>query len=165
MFEPGRYPQSTRTRKIIVKIFCPFLFSIYLGYSFNPQLFMRRSLVCTINTCGGRAGHGSVLSAASRKPVLNDGSDNPPTRKKSKSNNAATEPVAVIAAHVAPNSVSAKKVVAPNANSRTATDTPAPQPLNPMIVATPAISIKKKKPVPSPSSDLLDRDDSESAMR
>ena len=189
----GRYPQLTRTRKMIAKTLFSFLLfsSFHLGYSFVAEVFRRHSLIPTVTTCGGRAGHGSVLSAASRMPVFNeeeeeqlrkimagefwdddmpDFSDNLPTREKSKAKSAAAEPAAAVAVRVAPNSASAKKVVAPNANWRTATDTPVPQPLNPLLIPKPATLIKKKKPVPTPSSDFLDfsdldYDDFESAMR
>ena len=98
-----------------------------------------------------------------------DFSDNLPTREKVRAKvvTSAAPPVT----NVASNSVSEKRVTAPNANWRTATDAERAQTkANPLLIPKPAPLIKKKKPVPAPSSDYLDfsdldYDDFESAMR
>ena len=99
-----------------------------------------------------------------------DFSDNLPTREKVRVKSAATAAPPRPAA-AALNSDSEKKVTAPNANWRTATDAAVAQSkANPLLIPKPPPLIKKKKPVPAPSSDYLDfsdldYDDFESAMR
>lgn len=98
-----------------------------------------------------------------------DFSDNLPTKERKRAKSVEV-PMAAPVAAVVPNSASAKKVLAPNANWRTATDAPVAQVLNPLLIPKPASLIKKKKPVPAPSADYLDfsdldYDDFESAMR
>lgn len=132
-----------------------------------------------------------MICAASRMPVFNeeeeeqlrkimagefweedmpDFSDNLPTREKVRVKSATTAAPARPAA-AALNSDSEKKVTAPNANWRTATDAAVAQSkANPLLIPKPSPVIKKKKPVPAPSSDYLDfsdldYDDFESAMR
>lgn len=98
-----------------------------------------------------------------------DFSDNLPTREKVRAKVVTSAPPPVT--NVASNSVSEKRVTAPNANWRTATDAERAQTkANPLLIPKPATLIKKKKPVPAPSSDYLDfsdldYDDFESAMR
>ena len=96
-----------------------------------------------------------------------DFSDNLPTRERKRTKSVEI-PVAPVAP-VVPISASAKKVLAPNANWRTATNAPIAQ--NPLLIPKPtSLIVKKKKPAPAPSADYLDfsdldYDDFESAMR
>lgn len=98
-----------------------------------------------------------------------DFSDNLPTRERKRTKSVEI-PVATVAP-IVPTSASAKKVLAPNANWRTATDAPKAQVQNPLLIPKPTSLItKKKKPAPAPSADYLDfsdldYDDFESAMR
>lgn len=177
---------------MIVKAFFPFLLfaTFHLGFSLITKCFLHqnpllnhvsyRSKTLLVNDESG-------VLYASRMPVFDaddeeqlrkimagefweddmpDFSDNLPTRERTKAKTTAP----TTAAPVNPNSVSAKNILAPNANWRTATNSPAPPPQNPLLIAKAPTLIKKKKPVVSPSADYLDfsdldYDDFESAMR
>lgn len=168
----------------------------HLGFGFKSRAFHQQNSFLSKSFSYGssfvRDGNRIMICSASRMPVFNeedeeqlrkimagefweddmpDFSDNLPTRERSRVKAAAAIIDQPAPAAQASNSVSEKKVTAPNANWRTATDAAIAQSkTNPMLVTkTPAV-IKKKKPVPAPSADYLDfsdldYDDFESAMR
>ena len=168
----------------------------HLGFGFKSRaLPQQNSCISKFSTCGSsnvRDGSRIMICSASRMPVFNeedeeqlrkimagefweddmpDFSDNLPTRERSRVKAAAAITDQPAPAAQTSNSVSEKKVTAPNANWRTATDAAVAQSkANPMLVSKAPVVIKKKKPVPAPSADYLDfsdldYDDFESAMR